>query len=272
MKVFISWSGTLSCQLGSALRDWLPSVLQLVRPYFTPDDVDKGSRWASHIAKELEDSSLGIFCVTADNQNSQWMMFEAGAISKRLAASHVCPLLFGLTASDLKGPLTQFQATPFEHSEMKKLMVTINSLLGDHALGSQVLDNVFEKWWPDLDSRVKGILAEDAISGTPNHRSDRDILSEVLELTRHLTRTAKETSVAIGPIDPKSIRQGVEGLVALHSRINGNPDSSLVEHLKSVCHAFVEAIQPHLALRPLLGSYTKRLTELSFSTDEDIPF
>jgi hypothetical protein len=49
MRVFISWSGNLSRQLGEALRKWLPSALQYVKPYFTPADIDKGARWASEI-------------------------------------------------------------------------------------------------------------------------------------------------------------------------------------------------------------------------------
>jgi len=55
-KVFISWSGELSRKLGEALRTWLPGTLQYVRPYFTPDDIEKGTKWDSEIAKELESS------------------------------------------------------------------------------------------------------------------------------------------------------------------------------------------------------------------------
>ena len=54
MKVFISWSGELSKQLGQALRQWLPGTLQSVKPYFTPADIDKGAKWESEISKELE--------------------------------------------------------------------------------------------------------------------------------------------------------------------------------------------------------------------------
>ncbi len=44
MKVFISWSGNNSKKLGETLRDWLPAVLQVVKPYFTPSDTEKGTR------------------------------------------------------------------------------------------------------------------------------------------------------------------------------------------------------------------------------------
>jgi hypothetical protein len=54
MKVFISWSGETSKQVADILRQWMPSVLQAVKPYFSPDDVAKGTRWANEISKELE--------------------------------------------------------------------------------------------------------------------------------------------------------------------------------------------------------------------------
>ena len=67
MKVFISWSGDMSKNVAEAIREWLPSVLQTVKPYFTPSDIEKGTRWSSDIASELDDSKAGIFCVTSEN-------------------------------------------------------------------------------------------------------------------------------------------------------------------------------------------------------------
>ena len=90
MKVFISWSGDLSRELGEALREWLPSVIQSVKPFFTPNDIEKGARWGKDIANELESSSVGIFCITKENLSKPWLMFEAGALSKNLDASKVC--------------------------------------------------------------------------------------------------------------------------------------------------------------------------------------
>ncbi|HWY12667.1 MAG TPA: TIR domain-containing protein [Bacteroidia bacterium] len=119
MKVFVSWSGQLSQKIGEVIKDWLPSVLQTVKPYYTPSDIEKGSRWSSEIAKELEQCKIGIFIFTKENIDSSWMMFEAGAISKTLDSSKVCPLLFGIDNSDFKGPLTQFQTSQFNKSDIK---------------------------------------------------------------------------------------------------------------------------------------------------------
>ena len=82
MKVFISWSGVDSHSAAVALRDWLPSVIQLLEPYVSSEDIDKGARWSTDIAAELAGSDWGILCVTKENVQAPWLNFEAGALSK----------------------------------------------------------------------------------------------------------------------------------------------------------------------------------------------
>src|ERR1700693_3526935 len=126
MKIFISWSGEESRTIAQVFHNWIQSTLQSVKPYFSPSDVDKGSRWSSEVADELATCSVAIIILTRSNLNSNWIMFEAGAVSKIVGNAHVCPTLFGIEATDLKGPLAQFQATRFEKEDMKKLFRTIN--------------------------------------------------------------------------------------------------------------------------------------------------
>jgi TIR domain len=146
-KVFISWSGPLSQKLGEALHNWLPSTLQAVKAYFSPEDIEKGVKWSSEISGELGTSDIGIICLTRDNTEKPWILFEAGALSKRLEKSRVCPLLFDLEPSDLTGPLTIFQGTRFRREDFKRLVTTINSAAGDSRLGQFVLDKVFGRLW-----------------------------------------------------------------------------------------------------------------------------
>jgi hypothetical protein len=187
MKVFISWSGDRSRAVADVLRRWFPSVLQAVRPYFSPDDVAKGSRWSSEIAKELEASSVGLLVITPENQEAPWLLFEAGALAKNLDRSKVCPLLFGeMEPTDVKGPLVQFQAAQFSEAEMRRVVKMMNAELGETALPSDVLDNVFEMWWPQLEEQVTNVLEGSTETGVEARRSDRDLLEEVLGLARRL--------------------------------------------------------------------------------------
>lgn len=99
LKVFISWSGEESHKVALVLREWLPSVIQSITPYVSSEDIDKGTRWASDIAGELDESSFGILCVTKDNLNAPWLNFEAGALGKSVDKSRVCPFLFRIKRS-----------------------------------------------------------------------------------------------------------------------------------------------------------------------------
>jgi lambda repressor-like predicted transcriptional regulator len=183
-KVFISWSGPLSHKLGEALRNWLPSALQFVRPYFSPEDIEKGAKWSTEISKELESSNIGVICLTRDNTEKPWILFEAGALSKSLEKSRVCTLLFDVDPSDVKGPLTSFQATRFIREDFKRLFSVINSAADDARLDPNVLDNVFDMWWPKLEEEVANILKTSDKAAKKERRTERDILEELLELAR----------------------------------------------------------------------------------------
>ena len=118
MRVFISWSGEPSKQLAEAIREWLPNTLSYVRPFFTPEDIEKGANWAQEISTELKQSSFCVIASTRESLNSNWIMFEAGAISSSVEKSRVCAILFGIGPTDLKGPLAAFQATKFSKGDI----------------------------------------------------------------------------------------------------------------------------------------------------------
>ena len=186
MKIFISWSGDLSKSIAVILREWLPGVIQAVKPYYSPDDITKGTRWNTEISKELDASKVGLICLTRENLESSWIMFEAGALSKNIEKSKVVPLLFGVEPSDIQGPLVQFQAGKFSKDELRKVVKMINSEVGENSLDSGVLDNVFDKWWPELEAKIESALETAKTSNKKDLRSDRDLLEEVLTLTRDL--------------------------------------------------------------------------------------
>jgi hypothetical protein len=182
MKVFISWSGQRSAAVADALRYWLPKVIQALEPWMSADDVEKGTRWRSGIATELEQSSVGIICLTRENLDSTWIHFEAGALSKQQQNTYVCTLLFDLEPTDVREPLAQFQATRARKDDVRKLISTINNTLGDEKLPESELSEIFEVWWPKLEERLANI-GELTTSAAPI-RADRELLEEILEIVR----------------------------------------------------------------------------------------
>jgi TIR domain-containing protein len=93
MKVFISHSGPRSRAIALALKDWMPLVLHYVDPWVSQKDIAAGDRWAVEVGTKLNDSNFGIICLTPENLNASWLLFEAGAISKSFDEGAVCPYL-----------------------------------------------------------------------------------------------------------------------------------------------------------------------------------
>ncbi len=204
-KVFISWSGELSKQLGQAVGDWIQAALPFIEPFFTPDSVEKGRKWLSEISTELENSDCGIICLTRENLKSPWILFEAGALSKKFR-SNVCTLVFDVKKTDVELPLGMFQATDFTKDDFRRLFKTINNVGGDLSLKEPGFTRAFDKWWPDLEKEVNRIRAEYEPAEKGEQRDERDILEEILELTRSNTRE-REAEIT------KRVREGYLGQI-----------------------------------------------------------
>lgn len=201
MKVFLSWSGTKSHKLALTLRDWLPSVIQSVEPYVSSEDIDKGARWSTDIAKELEDSGFGILCVTKENLNAPWLTFEAGALSKKLDKSYVSPFLFDIKRAEITGPILQFQSTVFEKEDVKKLVYTINKALGDEKLAETRLEKTFEVWYPNLEKELinDDFESNETLEEPIEENINSKILEEILELTRINQKLLRSPDILFPP-------------------------------------------------------------------------
>ena len=204
MRVFLSWSGRSSRTVAEYLRDWLPSVLQAVKPWMSSEDIGKGARWSGEVSRELEQASVGILCVTRDNQHAPWLQFEAGALSKIVESSFVIPYLLDVSPADLSGPLVQFQAAVANELDTLRMVQTINRALGENALTTTRVEQFFGRWWPDLEGALARIT--DSTPSSPTVRPDREILEELLGLVRDLSRPEAEVRPSGRP--PKPVRPG----------------------------------------------------------------
>jgi hypothetical protein len=182
MKIFISWSGPRSHIIAETLRTWLTDVIHLLEPWISSQDIDKGVRWASNIAGQLEESRIGIICITKENIDAPWILFEAGALAKTLERTFVCTYLLDVKPIELKGPLVQFQATIANEDDTLRMLRTINKALGEKARSNEQLEKAFRKWWPELKKAIDDIPHES--SSLESLRSDRDMLEEILDLIR----------------------------------------------------------------------------------------
>jgi hypothetical protein len=163
VKIFISWSGALSEKIALALREWIPLVIQSVDIVISME-IRKGARWGIELAKALEDTSFGIICVTKSNINAPWLAFEAGSISKTVNSSYVAPILVDLPRSELRGPLEQFQSVLLEKEDLRRLVAGINESATTKSLPDGRINQIFEKWYPDLERQFTDILSDVSIA------------------------------------------------------------------------------------------------------------
>lgn len=186
--VFISWSGERSRLVAEALRGWLPFVLQTVKPWMSVADGENGSRWESDISVRPDETEVGIICLTPENLNSPWLLFEAGALSKTLSQSRVCTYLLDLTPAEVRPPMGMFQHTVIARDETRKLLDAINNTQAT-PVERAVLDASFDKFWPELDEKIKAIPpAQEALKPV---RDLNDMVEELLAITRSLPALLK---------------------------------------------------------------------------------
>ena len=253
MKVFISWSGAVSHRVAVVIRDWLPSVIQSIQPYVSSEDIDKGARWSTDIAAELQVATYGLICVTADNLNAPWINFEAGALGKSIDKSRVSPFLFRIKRSEVEGPILQFQSTIFERDDVFKLIKSLNIACGSDGLEDARLEKSFEVWWPQLEKQLNEIAEEQPSSAKemgpasiPNDAASR-VLEEILELTRNNHKLLRDPS-ALFPAEY------VQNVVRRTRRFEGEIDVS----------GFEGKIHPG-AIRDLIEIYREVLKSLNSS-------
>ncbi|MFT8723094.1 MAG: TIR domain-containing protein, partial [Acetobacter malorum] len=127
MQIFLSWSGPRSQKVAQLLSDWLPKVIQSLDPWISTKDIQKGSLWSEILGEQLQDMTTGIICLTKENKERPWILFEAGALAKGLSSNRVCTLLIDLEPADIAPPLSQFNHTrPKVKEDMLHLLQTLN--------------------------------------------------------------------------------------------------------------------------------------------------
>ncbi|MEQ8965992.1 MAG: toll/interleukin-1 receptor domain-containing protein [Azospirillaceae bacterium] len=279
MKVFISWSGEVSEKVASEFHTWLPGALQIVRPYFTPSDIEKGARWGSEISQELESSDVGVLFITRENIGSPWLIYEAGALSKSLEKARVCPIVLDVSHNDLPAPLRQFQAAEFNEPDMKKILRTINGAAGSSGLEDSVLDSVFDLWWPKLEQKVHQIMdGYQGKKGKKPIRSDREMLEEILELSRLTYNMKSSQKRSDSPVSPRAIKELITAIQTCMASLQYPADSKkAAESLSGLQKPLVYLLsKANLESNDLRSEIIKQVESINFSVsealDDEIPF
>ena len=161
MRVFISWSGETRHKVAQILYDWLLKLEIPSLELYISDEIDKGAVWFADLISELKKADCGILCLTKENVNAPWLLFEAGALLTAKERSFLAPFLFRVNRSEIAGPLAQFQHTEFARDDIKSFVRRLNKSCGENALSQENLTNAFERMYPELEERLRTVPKPD---------------------------------------------------------------------------------------------------------------
>lgn len=193
MKVFISWSGELSKAIAESIKKWLPCIIQAADVFFSPEDIEKGEQWDTKISKELLECHYGIVCLTEENVSAPWIHFEAGALAKTLD-SRVATLMINISPTDIKGPLSRYQATKLNKEDFFQLIENINTQ-SDEPIKPEVLKTLFDNLWDKIENEFSSLISQyqKASSSKKKTINNNEALEEILLLLR------KQNSILTSP-------------------------------------------------------------------------
>lgn len=189
-RAFISWSGDRSKSLALAMHDWLPLVLHYVEPWLSQSDIGAGERWARQVAEQLANTNFGIVCITPENKDSPWILFESGALAKSLELGKVIPVLMDLEFSDVSGPLAQFQAKKLNRDGIAEIINSLQSS-AETPIPEQRQHQLFTALWPELEKRISTI-----VNAEPRQRELRpqtEVLEELVTSVRSIDSRMRQS-------------------------------------------------------------------------------
>lgn len=200
VNIFISWSGELSQKYAELLSKWLPRVIQAIDPFFSSDDIDKGSFWFGEITNKLNESAIGLICLTEENKNKPWILFEAGALNKGLSTNRVCPILINLEPKDVEEPISKFQLTKMLKNDMYKLLKTINNILGDDKLSESILEDAFSDTWDKFYQKYTDLLNTTSKKEIHPKKTNNELIETMLDVVRAIDRKTDSMSDRLSSI------------------------------------------------------------------------
>ena len=184
--VFLSWSGTRSGHVATALKTFLRSVfLDKITVWISKQDIDKGIKGADAIADGLG-TDYCIPCLTTDNLTNPWINYEAGACAKNHHDAHIWTVLVGMQSTELPRdhPLAQWQYTETSKVDFLALTKSINTALVKPPIADDLLLTQFEAHWPALEASLANLPATSSSSSGPP--APPDTAKQTFDLVREL--------------------------------------------------------------------------------------
>ncbi|NKJ23822.1 toll/interleukin-1 receptor domain-containing protein [Dyella sp. SG609] len=243
MKVFISFAQNRGAALAEAIRDWLPDVLQAVKPFMSNRDIESGTAWFPTIMGQLGEAKDGIICLTPESLSAPWLLFEAGAIAKGMESARVHAVLFGVEPSEVKPPLGQFQLKKADRTGFLSIIDSLNERLGDAGLDHKRLEKAFDAHWQSLEHKIEEIMRRPAgpVLATAS-RTLEDMVKEVLDILRSMKLQEDAAAIAPTGINNKAYLYALAQLYLDTLRTQPSKPTILTENMHDTAHSIKKGV------------------------------
>ncbi len=191
-RIFISWSGSPSKEVARVTNDWLRFLFDRAEPWYSDKDIYPGTQTISEIHENLNRADAGVLLVTADNQKSPWINYEAGVLAQRVTSSLVIPILIDEESpTALTGPLGRLQNATLAKEHMLKVARALADPVG---LEEVRLSAKFEMSWSEFEPKfIQASKQRVSPPGEKPARTDSDKIDELLQLVRGMRTTPPGT-------------------------------------------------------------------------------
>jgi hypothetical protein len=188
LKIFISWSGTLSENVAKVWHGLIKECFDNSTPFMSQYDIGLGTRGLNTIANELKGTVFGLVIVTRANQDSQWLHYESGALTKDFdnPRTKLIPVLVDFESpGGLSGPLSAFQATLLNYDSVVMILTEIQKAIGNDLSDlATALKRLDRAWAAEYEQKFTDARVDESEPPTSDSNDDDSKLDELLQLTR----------------------------------------------------------------------------------------
>jgi hypothetical protein len=200
VKVFISQSLPRSNELAQALAKFVEKVIPGTKPWVSSTGIDKGARFNDEIRNSLSDATGGIVCLTRENLMEPWILYEAGALSTKVA-DRLWTFLLDVEFTEVADPLKVINHTRAEKADVLKMMKSMQKIGAgskDFVCTEAMVDEYFEAFWPKLKEKIEELQKTTVAPATTPQPIDQ-VLSLVQLIGQHVSRISwrEEKSLAM---------------------------------------------------------------------------
>jgi hypothetical protein len=116
--------------------------------------------WFGEINRAIKGATAGIMCVTRENYDRPWILYEAGGLVATCGRGGVFPFLLDMKPPELDGlnyPLYPLESYFFDRGGVFHLVSALNRKLEPESKTENEVEKDFNSAWPELESQLRAI-------------------------------------------------------------------------------------------------------------------